>query len=72
MKIKVKVISNSSQQKVVQITDSNYKIYIRAFPIKGEANKKVRALLVAYFNLPKHQVVLISGKTAQIKIFEIR
>jgi len=71
MKITVKVIPNSSQQRVEQISEKDFKVYIHAKPIKGEGNKKARELLCEHLNLPKHQVILVSGKTAKIKTFKI-
>jgi uncharacterized protein YggU (UPF0235/DUF167 family) len=71
MKIKVKVITNSSQQKVEETADHEYRVYVHAKPIKGEANAKTREALCEYFNLPKHKVVMVSGKTSRLKVFRI-
>ncbi|MEI7807349.1 MAG: DUF167 domain-containing protein, partial [Verrucomicrobiota bacterium] len=56
MKIRVKVLPNSSKKQVVQVAENEYRIYINAKPIKGEANKQVRELLCQYLNQPKHCV----------------
>ena len=72
MKITVKVITSSSQQKLVQISENEYRVYIHAKPIKGEANTKIREIISDYFNVPKSKVVIVSGKTAKLKILEIK
>ncbi|MEI7690768.1 MAG: DUF167 domain-containing protein [bacterium] len=72
MKINVKVIPNSSKREVVQISETEFRVYINAKPIKGEANKQARELLCLFLNQPKHCVVLVSGRTSRMKIFEIR
>ena len=72
MKISVKVIPGSSQQKVVQLSETDFRVYVNVPPVKGEANKQARDLLCRFFNLPRHQVILVSGKTAKIKTFEVR
>jgi len=73
MKIKVKVITNSSQERVEYRESENiYKIWTHTKPIKGEATKRARALLAEYLHLSKHLVVLVSGKTSRIKTFEIK
>jgi len=72
MKISVKVIPNSSRKEVIQLSEKDYRVYINAKPIKGEANKQARELLCRFLNQPKHCVVLVSGKTSRMKIFEIR
>jgi uncharacterized protein YggU (UPF0235/DUF167 family) len=71
MKISVKVITNSSQDKVEQTCENEYKVYVHAKPVKGEANKKVREALCEYFSLPKHKVALVGGKTSKNKLFKI-
>ncbi len=71
MKINIRVKPSSSQSRVVQISEKEYQVYVKAKPIKGEANKKVREVLCQFLNLPKHKVVLIAGKTSRHKIFEI-
>ncbi|MFA5196847.1 MAG: DUF167 domain-containing protein [Patescibacteria group bacterium] len=72
MKINVKVIPNSSQEKVEFIeTENIYKVWTHAKAIDNEANKNVTQLLAKFFNVPKSQIELISGQKARNKIFEI-
>ena len=72
MKINVKVIPNSSKEEVKLTANGEYRVYIHAKPIKGEANKRAREVLCEFLGLPKHKVILVSGKTAKVKVFEIK
>ncbi len=83
MKIVVKVIPNSSLEKIEKISENlsstfpkrccgEYKIWLHAKPIEGEANKKVIQLLAEYFDVSKSQVTLVSGQKSRTKVFEIK
>ncbi|MDD5693446.1 MAG: DUF167 domain-containing protein [Patescibacteria group bacterium] len=72
MKINVKVIPNSSQEKIEFIESENiYKVWTHAKAIDNEANKNVTQLLAKFFNVSKAQVKLIWGQNARNKTFEI-
>jgi len=72
MKIKVKVITSSSQERIEYLgPDDITKVWTHSRPIKGEATKRVREILADYLKLPKHKVVLVSGKTSNIKTYKI-
>lgn len=72
MKIKVKVIARSSENRVEydEVNDL-YRVKVTVVPEKGKANEKVRELLARHFDMNKNSVHLSSGKTNNLKIFEI-
>ena len=70
MKIKVKVISNSSKQKIEEI-NGIFKIHLMAQPIRGKANEELIKILSKHFNVKKSEIDIIKGKTSNIKEIEI-
>lgn len=72
MKIKVKVITKSSENKVEYDKENDlYKVKVTVVPEKGKANEKVIKLLADFFDTNKSNVIIISGKSSNVKIFEI-
>ena len=71
MKIIVHVKPRSSQAKVEQINDGEYKVWVMAVPEKGKANEEMWQLLADYFQVKKAAVRLVIGKTAREKLVEI-
>lgn len=72
MIIKVKVIPNSSQNKIIGFEDGILKIKCTSTPEKGKANQAVIVMLAKCYQVPKSSVKLIKGKTSSQKIIEIR
>mgnify|MGYP001594476718 CR=1 FL=1 len=68
MLIKVKVFTESREDKVVEIDKENYQAFVRAGAQNGHANKVVIHILSKHFG---KGVKMVSGGTRQNKIFEI-
>ena len=71
MKISLKVSAKSKQNKIVKISDAEYKVYVSTAPERGKANEKVRELLAKYFGVPKSSIRIVRGETSNKKIIEI-
>jgi uncharacterized protein YggU (UPF0235/DUF167 family) len=71
MKIVVHVKTRSSQAKVEQIGDSEYKVWVRAVAEKGKANEEMQQQLADYFHVKRSAVRLVIGKTAREKLVEV-
>jgi hypothetical protein len=71
MKISVKVIPSAKVEKVQPSLGGSLKIWLRARPKEGEANKALVKLLSKYFDTPKSQINIVSGLTSKNKIVEI-
>ena len=71
MKIQVKVIANSKQEKIEKIGEG-YKVHIRAKPEKGKANLALIEFLAKEFNCRKSQIRIIRGFTSNEKTIEIK
>ena len=72
MKIKVKVIAKSSENRVEYDKENDlYKVKVTVVPEKGKANESVTRLLADYFKTNKSNVSLISGQGSNAKVVEI-
>ncbi|MEK7227994.1 MAG: DUF167 domain-containing protein [Patescibacteria group bacterium] len=68
MHIKVKVFSESGEDRVDQVGKDAYEVYVRAGAQNGHANKEVIYLLSKHFG---KGIKMVSGGTRQSKIFEV-
>jgi hypothetical protein len=71
MKIFVKVKPRAREKKVIKISDTNFKVWVKESPEKGKANRAVLKALADYFNISQSNIKIISGSTSKLKIIEI-
>lgn len=71
MKITVRVHPNSKQEKVVKASDFEYEVYFNVVPEKGQANRKMVAMLAEYFKVSKMHIIICAGEKSKAKIVEI-
>ena len=71
MRIYIKVIPKSSQNKIEKMEDGSYKVWVTVVPEKGKANQAVVKLLSKYFKVAKSQIEIVGGKTAREKIVDV-
>ncbi len=71
MKICVQVTPRAAQDAIKKMPDGSFKIWVRALPVKGQANRAVADLLASYFGVGKGVVRLVSGFSSRSKMFEI-
>lgn len=69
MKIKIKVHSNSSQEKIEKISPDFYEVWIKEKPINNKANSELVKILRKYF---KKEISIKSGFASKNKIVEIK
>jgi len=65
MKLKIKVHSNSSQEKIIKINEKSYEIWIKEKPIGGRANFRIEKLLKRELGF---RGKIVSGFTSKIKL----
>lgn len=65
--ISLKVVPNSSHDKVIGYTDEFLKIKITAPANENKANKHIVEYLSDIFNIPKSKITLISGEKSKLK-----
>ncbi|MFA6897117.1 MAG: DUF167 domain-containing protein [Patescibacteria group bacterium] len=86
MKFSCKVITRSSKNEVVGIEKLSrlgfdfvrkdkdmpeIKVYTRAVPVDGKANKEVISLLSEALGKPKSKIKIVKGETSNKKIIEV-
>ena len=70
MPVLIKLHTNSSQEKIVEIEkDKSYEVWIKEKPIDGKANEQLIKFLKKYF---KKDVEILSGFNSRIKRVEIK
>jgi len=67
----ITVHPNSSQNKIKEITDLVFEVWLTATPIKGKANELLIKLLAKHFKTAKSNIQIKSGKTARDKVLII-
>jgi uncharacterized protein (TIGR00251 family) len=71
MKIFVKVKPRAREERVIKISDTNFKVQVREPPEKGRANRAVLKALADYFGTSPSNIKIILGSTSKLKIIEI-
>lgn len=72
MKLTVRVTPRSSRDAVEGFdADGRLTVRVTAAPTDGEANAAVTRLLAKALSLPPRDVVLVSGASARLKVFEV-
>lgn len=72
MYVFVKVIAEAKIDKVESLKPGRFVIYVKAKREKGEANKKVLALLANTLKVPVKSITMINGHKQQAKMFFVR
>ena len=72
MIIHVKIKPNSSKQKIENLGDSKYLIYVKSAPENDKANIEMINLLSKELGVPSKSISIKFGRTSNKKIIEIR
>ncbi|MEM2088004.1 MAG: DUF167 domain-containing protein [Thermoproteota archaeon] len=68
--VKVRVVPNARENRVTE-EGSGLKVYVRAPPVEGKANRIVVELLADYFKVRRSAVRIARGGASRDKVFEI-
>ncbi len=71
MKIRVKVQPKSSREEILDCSGNELKIYLKASPIDGKANRDLIGILAKHFKVKKSGIRIIAGKQSRNKLVEI-
>jgi len=71
MKIFVKVKPRAKEERVIKLSDTNFKVWVKESPEKGRANRAVLKALADYFGTSPSNIKIISGSTSKLKVIEI-
>jgi hypothetical protein len=70
-KIFVKVKPKALEEKVMKLSETNFKVHVREPAEKGRANRALIRVLADHFKTTQSGIRLVSGSTSKIKIIEI-
>ena len=71
MKISIKVIPSAKVEQIQPALDGSLKVWLKARPKEGEANRALIKLLSDYYDAPKSVINIVSALTSRNKVVEI-
>ena len=71
MRIDIKVVTGSSQEKIERRPDGSLKIWIFGKPIEGEANKQIVEAISRHLEVPKSRIRIVKGLKSREKTVEL-
>ena len=66
--IAVRVTPNASQNSVIEIDESTYRVRLTTSPIDGKANEELIRLLARHFKISKSNICIKRGLTSKNKL----
>ena len=69
-KILVNLKPGSSQEKIIQMSEDEYTVFLRAKPHDGEANTALIKMLSKHFHVPKTTINITRGLKSRSKTIE--
>ena len=71
MRFVVIINPGARRQKIVKVDEGSYKVWVKARPVRGQANAEMTEVLARYFGVRKGAVRIVLGKTAREKLVEV-
>jgi len=67
----VKVIPGASSDKVLALSESALKVYLKAKALEGKANEALIRVLSDHFGVPKSRIKIVRGEKSRNKLIEV-
>ncbi len=67
----VKVIPGASSDKVLSLSASAFKVYLKAKALEGKANEALLRVLSDHFGVPKSRIKIVRGEKSRNKLIKI-
>lgn len=71
MKVKCYVKPGSRKNEIEYISDTEWRVKIKAPPVEGKANEELIRFLAEQLKIPKSYITIRSGQKGRIKYIEI-
>lgn len=71
MRIEVIAKPKKKREFVEQVSPTYYVVSVKEPAEKGRANAAIISALAKYFDIPRTEIILISGQTSKLKILEV-
>ena len=72
MKISIHVKPGAKQNRLEKMPDGQYRVWVKAPPTEGRANRAMIEMLSEYFGKPKASFSIIVGAGSKRKVVEVR
>ena len=69
--LEIKVQTRCRENSVEPLETGQFKVKVKASPVKGEANKAVIKVIADFFNIPRSRVKILSGHKTSRKLILI-
>ncbi|KKQ31996.1 MAG: hypothetical protein US49_C0021G0002 [candidate division TM6 bacterium GW2011_GWF2_37_49] len=69
--IKVKVLTNTKEESIEQLSSGEYKIKTRSKPISGDANCSIIRIISKHFKVKERDISIKIGQRSNSKIVQI-
>jgi len=71
MKLELKAIPSSEQQKIIIDKNNLVKVYLKSSPVDGKANRELVKFLAKKLGVPSQYIKIVRGTTSRKKLLEI-
>jgi uncharacterized protein len=71
MTIDVKVYPRSKIQKITKDKQGLHKIHLLSAPVRGKANDEMVKMLAKHFDIPRTNILILSGYNSRTKTIKI-
>ena len=71
MRLYLRVIPRSSQNRIEKICEGEYKAWLNAPPVDGKANEALVEIVAKHFGVSKSAVTIVGGKSARTKMVDV-
>ena len=69
--LNVKVVPGASKSELAEVRDGRLKVRIAAAPEDGKANEELRSFLAKTLEIPRKDIVLVSGEKSRLKTLRL-
>jgi len=69
--LSIRAVPGASKSELVEVRDGRLKVRIAAAPEDGKANEELRSFLAKTLEIPKKDIVLVSGEKSRQKTLRL-
>jgi uncharacterized protein YggU (UPF0235/DUF167 family) len=71
MYIKVEAVPDAHRERIEQISETRYRVWVREPATRNLANRRIGALLADFFEVKEKQVRLLTGHRSSSKMYSV-
>jgi hypothetical protein len=70
-RVEIQIITGAKNQKINEIAEGMFRVWVKSKPAAGAANKELIEILSSFFKIPKSDIKIITGKSFKKKVIEL-